>query len=347
LLPLTKQYVLEKGKSNPKRHVALRKKQAEYYLDVLLKLQQKRVQNPKVGIKARTKFREEEWENILDVINWWMAYEDEKYQDEKKTFVTHLLRQVCGHLWREGYWNHLEKYMQLGIEFSEKQNESFFEAYFTSRFGRLYLMRSELKRAEECYRHSLDIFRAKNEIRRIAHDASYLGLVYINQNCLEKAETLIIKTLKSTPRPSNPIAIARLLNVLARIYLTTDRIDQAEDALKDAITLRKNLGPSTGLAVSLQMLGRLRLKQGKRKEALEYFKKGLVIALQADLFFVAFTQRWLAIAHYQLRNTSRSKEALNQAIEVFNKLGMKKEAQKTEKLLDDIDKRRKIELPLN
>ena len=318
LLPLTKEYALSRANEDQEKFVHLQTKKAEYYLKALLELQSLREKGSEKGGEERLKFQKMEWTEILEIIDWWMNYEEKIDAEKIENFILKLLRHICGYLWSEGYWNLFETYIEDGIVFSKKARNEYFEAYFTSRLGRLFLMRLELDKAEKNYKHSRKIFKKKNAICRIAHDTSYLGLVYLNQNRFEDAENLLKNALNALPENDTgalkvisdndyKIAKSRLLNVLGRVYLEQGDLALVEKPLEEAVLLRRGLGPSTSLAVSYQMMGRLRLKEEKNKEALNYLKKGQTIARQADLYFSGFISRWLAIAQYRLGKTKELK----------------------------------------
>ena len=80
-----------------------------------------------------------------------------------------------------------------------------------------------------------------------------------------------------------PRALALCHNFGGALQFQTGQWDQAEDSLRDAVDLYRQVGSASGEALSLQRLGVLLTAQGKLAEAYQCLGDGLVVAERAAM----------------------------------------------------------------
>ena len=106
----------------------------------------------------------------------------------------------------------------------------------------------------------------------VALAAIELSQIYIAENKLDTAKTLLLQTLSKMPESNEFSLPARVNEKLARVEMASGNLDSADKYLAQAELASKE-GQARGLAVVdiLSSLGDLRMKQERRAEARAYY----------------------------------------------------------------------------
>src|SRR5215468_9406710 len=87
-------------------------------------------------------------------------------------------------------------------------------------------------------------------------DSLQAGLVQHYAGHFAEAEVLLQRALTESRREGNTIETAETLNHLGDVYLSEDRLADAEDAFREALSLYKqSAAPEVGAVVALRSLG--------------------------------------------------------------------------------------------
>jgi len=289
MLPLTKDYSHSILLGDESKLNAIRNRQHQYYLDKL--------KDFSTSAEPR-RFREFETNNVLSHIDWCISI-------DKTEDVPYLIRGVLTHLWAIGQWTICYKYSQIALELirqSQAENRDM-EAFLLFRIGRIDLMRGDNDVSEKRLLDAISIYKELNNISRVAHSASYLGILYINQKRYQESESVLTEVLKQARQVDDKKAVARIQNVIGQVYLEMEKYGLAEIAIMEAKNLLEDFRPSTGLAASYELLGRIKLLQNQPTEAVPYFNKCYEISKKIDVhWYSAFAKKWLAEALMKLND---------------------------------------------
>lgn len=329
MLPLTKDYANAILKQNEPLLIQLRHQQRQYYLEILADFSSRRISGEASRGTERHLFQIHEYENILDLVDWSRSVGELDH-------IPDLIRGISANLWARGLWNIVYQYGEIALALSREgptQNQDM-EAYFSFRLGRIDLMRNENDIAEKLLKNAIQIYSSLGNISRLAHSASYLGLLYIGKNDLGEAEKLLVDALTKARIANDATAIARIQNVIGQVYVEQGYLEKAEQAILEAKEIREKKSPSTGLAASHELLGQIKLKQGEPAAALPLFIRCYEIAQMTNAaWYMAFAKKWMADSYFKLGDLEKAQASLLECIKIFAETGMKERLLESEKML--------------
>ena len=130
----------------------------------------------------------------------------------------------------------------------------------------------------------------------------------------------------------------RVLRLLAKVNIAEENYETAEIQLKQARELREQETQlSAGLAEIYQLLGQISFLKQNYDLALPYFRRSLEIGQKINSpQIIAVIKQRIAELELALGNTEQAKILTQEAIEIFTKLGMKRELRETQALLTRI-----------
>jgi len=107
-------------------------------------------------------------------------------------------------------------------------------------------------------------------------DSLQSGLVQHYAGHFAEAEVLLRSALEESRRAGRKTEIAETLNHLGDVYLSEDRLSDAEDAYREAISLYKeSASPAIGAIVALRGLGTVLSLEGQEDKAISALNAGL------------------------------------------------------------------------
>src|SRR5215813_13447972 len=108
------------------------------------------------------------------------------------------------------------------------------------------------------------------------NDSLQAGLVQHYAGHFAEAEALLQSALAQARREGRTIDTAETLNHLGDLYLSEDRLADAEDAFMEALSLYKqSSSPQIGTVVALRCLGTALLFEGRRDKVLSILNDAL------------------------------------------------------------------------
>jgi tetratricopeptide (TPR) repeat protein len=334
MLPLTKDYSYSLLANDSEKLKNIRNRQRQYYLNKLETSPEERKIKDSFLSAERYRFRELETDNILELVDWCISVKDFEY-------IPSLIRGLSGYLWAVGYWNICYKYGQLALGFSRQDGirDKELEPYFLFRLGRIDLMRGDYGVSERLLLNAMSLYSDHGNISKLAHVASYVGILYVNQKKYQDAEKVLLKVLEQARLAENAKSVARIQNVVGQVYLGQGKYDLAEKAITEAKEIREGWGPSTGLAASYELLGRLKLLQNEPVNALLYFNQCYEIAKKSKVaWYMAFAKKWSAEAFMKLGDFENAETCLNECLKIFQDTGMKDKLAESEQMLAEVKK---------
>lgn len=335
MLPLTKDYTYSILMNDENRLRVLRSRQHQYYLNKWEVFAYGSKPDDHLQKMEGRRFRELETNNILNHVDWCLS-------SGETEDVPHLIRGVSGYLWNIGQWTICHKYSQIALELSQQEpaRKPDLEAYFLFRIGRIDLMRGDHEVSEKRLLRALDLYTELNNISRMAHVASYLGILYSDQGLYQQTVDALAGILEQARAANDKKAISRLQNVIGQAYLGLGKYNLAREAVEEALKFRQDDLPSTGLAASYELLGRINLHQGNTLEAVECFNQCYAISKEVNVsWYSAFAKKWLAEAMMEMNDYESAVASLTESIEIFRDTGMADKLAEAECLYEEAKKK--------
>jgi len=213
--------------------------------------------------------------------------------------------------------------------------------------GSAYLILGEWDKAEQCFNESLKISQKLDLFRQIASSTYDLGILYgIYKGEYAKAEGFLEKAVAKFERAEAKYNQILLSAALVWIYIESGKLREANDLLNsvEKFAIEKS---DTFLTVIAEMLKGMYFRaQKKWEESIEHFEK-------SREYEYTYLRRWL-IYHfaklylneyarvYLERNQEGDREKaldlLKEALEIFQKLGAKKEIERTMKTIEALQR---------
>lgn len=176
----------------------------------------------------------------------------------------------------------------------------------------------------------------ENNDAALGVSASNIGLIYINQEQLPKAEKFLNEALAEFQKNENPRALGELYNNFSHLYFKKNQLEKAKIALQNAEKTFNSIEDKFGLSDTYLFLSKIYLNENNFSSALSYSRKSLSLAKELEL-----------------PETKMNNEKL--LSEIFEKLGNKDSAfvhlknfdQEKEKLVIEENAKERIKTELN
>jgi len=234
----------------------------------------------------------------------------------------------------------LEKAEQMhtkALEIDEKFGQFEGMASDYGSLGIIYRTRGDLVKAEQMYSKALEIDEKHGLLEGMASAYGNLGLIYSHRGDPHKAEQMYIKAIEIDEKLGWLEGMAHHYGNLGTIYDTSGDIDRAERIYKKVIDIAYKLELRETLAASYNNLGNIYLNKGDLDIAEQMVLKALWISDAAGMIGLEASQYANLGIIYRIRGDSgRAKEYWEKALELFERIGMKPEIEKTQRLIDEL-----------
>jgi signal transduction histidine kinase/DNA-binding response OmpR family regulator len=143
--------------------------------------------------------------------------------------------------------------------------------------GNVYLELKEYDAAEEYY------LKANRQFEKMAGGGTFyfnttnvfLGQVYFHKGQVEKADSLLSKTLLFYDQIKEERTVAEISNYLGLIHLKKGNLDSAQRYFQNALNFQRKNDYSLEAGQSAMQLGKLNIEKGKPNLAIEYLEQAL------------------------------------------------------------------------
>jgi tetratricopeptide (TPR) repeat protein len=199
--------------------------------------------------------------------------------------------------------------------------------------GFIWLMVGDLQKAETYFQNASRLLTEDSKITEIVETHLGLGLQMLEQGRVDEAKLHLetcVNAFKKWEYTTLPIYHIQTLLHLTSIYASGEELEKARQTSQWARRLAETLKSDAGLAMASQAEASLLIARNNRKEAEEAYLKSLALWEKA---------RWpyyhaKALVGYSEEiartNPQESRKRLEQAAEIFRKLGAKRDLQKAE-----------------
>jgi tetratricopeptide (TPR) repeat protein len=203
--------------------------------------------------------------------------------------------------------------------------------------GVVYRTRGDLDKAEQMHNKALEIDEKLERLEGMAGDYGNLGILYRLRGDLDKALQMHLKSLEISKKLGRSEAVMQQYGNLGIIYDVSGDIDRAEEMYKKVIDIADKLELREALATAYNNLGSVYLKRGDLDMAERMVLKALGISDAGGIVGLEASQYANLGLIFRTRGDSDKARAYwEKAAERFKKIGMKLEAEKTERLIDEL-----------
>ena len=235
--------------------------------------------------------------------------------------------------WYGGDWKAAREEHQKSCDIANRLGSSVALSYLALGRGRFSLSMGDLEQAEIEFQEGLDTLRENPKITDIVSYHLALGMLREEQGREREAEEHYVTCVDSFRRwefTTSPLLHVETLLHLTSIYAKHQELEKARETSQWAKRLAETLKSDAGLAMASQAEASLLLATGERKGAEEAYLKSLGLWEKAGWPYyrakalVAYCE---AIAQ---TDPTESRRHLEQAAEIFKKLGAKRDLEKAE-----------------
>jgi signal transduction histidine kinase len=138
--------------------------------------------------------------------------------------------------------------------------------------GIAYNYQGERLKAFEYYSRALELSRSQNDSLQIAHTNNNLGRLFYEQGILSRAYDYFVTARALFTAINDSSGLAYTYQSLANLYKSQRDYRKAEGAFLDAYKIRLALGNPRDIMASLVYTGRVYLESNRPEQAIHYFK---------------------------------------------------------------------------
>lgn len=325
LLPLTRVYSEGELRKDSKLENIFRNNWVKYLLNFLTE----NFQNKHKTLEIVSP----EIENILSSMDWCWR---ENRLDE---FVAFFER-ISHYLWAVGNWGVWNKYLELGLKAAFLLKREIVYAWFLRWSADLKDFQDDFEEAQSLVLRAINIQRLYDDKSGLIRSIYRLGSILIKFGDYETARKELMGALVIAREIRDWKQTVRIQGRLAQLSLAERNYQLAKIHLEQTQELRQQELPDEDTWVSVwlyNLLGQVEFLKQEYGLARQYFQQSLEMGQKTSAQpEVANTKIHLAEMELTLGNINQANELAQEAIEVFTKLGMKRELKETQALLSRI-----------
>ena len=191
------------------------------------------------------------------------------------------------------------------------------------------------------FTESLGLREALGDLDAVATSYSNLGFLYSTDlGDFRAGMENNLKALNIRRELGDTLDIATSLNNLGVMYLSMGEYEDAKDYLTSASDLREAYANPVAIASTWTNLGEVELRTGWPARALARFGSALAIRLEAgDQTGIAQSRRLIGAALTDMGDYDSARDALDQSLEVANRLGESRSLLRTHQALARLDQK--------
>ncbi|NJN99431.1 MAG: tetratricopeptide repeat protein [Anaerolineales bacterium] len=241
---------------------------------------------------------------------------------------------------RRGLWNELVKYSEIAIETGREINDKHLIMRHKI-FGLGWVKAVRFGKYDEAL---VSIQEGKNLAQELNNEREYAialrdeGVVYMRVNEYQKAKDLFLASLDIWQKLGDQRWEIRTLGSIGANEKRQENLNEAFDFFTEALKKSEETGDSEQIALNLRRLTEIWLHRQEFEKASSAAREGLRISTQLNILDgIAVCSMLLAKTEYELGKTDNAKELAEKAMEIFIKLGTKRELDETQALLAQIE----------
>jgi nucleoside phosphorylase len=305
---------------------------------------------------------EDEWENILAVLNWCSEQKGQKYYE----YVREIWQEINRFANIYGYWPERILWLKWLEEKAKSINDLATVVYAMAKRGWTLTLKGipqDLEKAEEIFKEALSLCDYAEKDDQI-YLTNHMAVLCIRKeqlkpkeqqqykeatDWLNEADKFLKELCENNPNMETQELTRRRIRIpyyQAQIKYYEGNYGEAKKLLDDVLNDAERSDWQRVVVDARNWLADVAIKQGDLVEAEKLLKAALTVAdRNKNKRRVALCQRTYAYLEYarseQERNSESIREWTNKALGGFDKLGMAREADEMQKLLDSLPSQEK------
>ncbi len=175
-----------------------------------------------------------------------------------------------------------EKNMLICLNHFKIQRDRLGQAAAFGVLGVLYFKKKEYEKSNEYYNEAITIYKELNQVQEEITCLKGIGNNYIKLNKSEEASKIFLDCSALCSANEDIYNLLDCLGNLIYIYEKQENWDVLNELYQKSLEGFEQLNDNKGIIVSSFNLGILKKKKNKFNEALNYFKKGMGLALESN-----------------------------------------------------------------
>ena len=155
-------------------------------------------------------------------------------------------------------------------------------AALDANIGSIYFHQGDLENAARMYRRAFDWVRGNRSSPKWGPSLANLGLIELRLRRYGRALEHLEPALRHVQAAGDRHSEAAIYDLVGLTMLGRKHFARAEEAFQRGLEVRRGMGASANLALSLMYLGRLELERGRPQAAMEKFDQAITQARQRD-----------------------------------------------------------------
>ncbi|MBX7139956.1 MAG: sensor histidine kinase [Chitinophagales bacterium] len=206
-------------------------------------------------------------------------------------------------------------YQLAALRIAEHDNDSVNLIICYNNLGFIHQRLHEYEKAENDFKQSLAIAKARRSFADESRALGNLGSLYTDMGQNELAKTFLWRNIASATSLNNPAELANAFNNLGAIYEDQNRSDSAFNYYEKSARLDSAIGKDRDLAIVLSNLGFLHYKNKNYSRAVTYTSQSLDLAMDVgDYQLIATNYQHLANTYEEMGDYKSSFRALQQYV---------------------------------
>jgi tetratricopeptide (TPR) repeat protein len=334
MLPLTRGYSHSELDQEPDTANALRKRWAEYLLDFAAKHK---------GQEWQADHISRETPNVMSAIDW--IWQNQHFEQMFKPILA-----IGPHLASNGDWKSEVRYYEMGLQAADQLDDELMRAYFSRRMARIKSSQGDARVAFDLNIGAIEIYRrheGEDNKKGLAWSLFQLSSIERKMGEFDSARRDAFEGLMVAQSIADSDALVAAMHCrIAAIDLDEGKFDDAKICLETAGQIVDAIPPDGQDSWLLPYLFRLKgiaaLRQGDYATATINLDAALAKARTNRNFVeIAQVNRQIALLAELLNHPEQAYNAASESLEIFERLGMKRQAGKVREILSRLGARKK------
>ncbi|WP_396680131.1 tetratricopeptide repeat protein [Microcystis aeruginosa FACHB-524] len=233
------------------------------------------------------------------------------------------------------------EFHQQSLAIKREIGDRWGEAASYNNLGSVYYSLGKYQKAIEFHQQSLAILREIGDRGGEAYSYNNLGNVYQSLGEYQKAIEFHQQSLAILREIGDRGGEASSYNNLGNVYQSLGEYQKASEFHQQSLAIKREIGDRGGEAYSYNNLGNVYQSLGEYQKAIEFHQQSLAITREiGDRGVEANAWFNLGLTYYKLKRISEAKEAILQARELYQALGLAADVQKCDDEIRQLETRK-------
>ncbi|MBP1466186.1 AAA family ATPase [Candidatus Chloroploca sp. M-50] len=257
---------------------------------------------------------------------------------DRGKYILNLIPKVTRVCRLRGYWSDCDQLSMLGVQLGRLLNALEEVGWRYYDLSRISYFRGDIELAEEWAREARLAWEHHSP-QRLCYADRILGLVALDQGRIADAEYLITEAFKSYGQLLEGYMASNFLDAMGSLEAARGNVDDAIKWYRQSIVASKKADNVPGLSLSVFLLGVVYSNNAEIKLAQECCMEALQLARECGRADVIARAYYQSAKLYHQEDAPLANEYTHYALDLFRRLGMKREQAEAESLLRQLGER--------